>query len=74
MAEMTTGNKVKVFDAEGVERMVDPVDAREIVAAGGSFDGEEVPPIKAKAKQTHPAEAGKEEVQDDKAKSKPKSK
>ena len=60
--------KVKVYDAEGVERFVHPVDAREIVAAGGSLlpgqkdaKGEPlvIPEPKKKPKQEHPAEANK---------------
>ena len=53
---MPTGNKIRVFDAAGVERLVDPVDAREIIAAGGTSDAPP-PPLKEKVKQTHPAEA-----------------
>ena len=50
-------DKVKVFDATGVEREVHPVDAREIVAAGGSMAaGHVVPDTKRKEKVTHPAE------------------
>jgi len=60
-------DKVKVFDAEGVEREVFAVDAREIVAAGGSYDGPPVPPVKEKPKATHPAEA-KSKAKDEKAK------
>ncbi len=54
--EMVTTGKVKVFDHAGVERLVDAVDAREIIAAGGSSETP-VAPLKEKPKATHPAEA-----------------
>ena len=56
---MASNNKimwVDVIDAEGNAMKARPVDAREIVAAGGSYPGEAVPEKKQKVKEVHPAE------------------
>lgn len=56
---MASDNKilyVTVFDAEGNKMNVRPVDAREIVAAGGRYEGDKVPDKKQEVKQVHPAE------------------
>jgi hypothetical protein len=54
--EMVVPGKIKVFDHAGVERLVDPVDAREIIAHGGTTEAF-IAPLKEKAKAIHPAEA-----------------
>lgn len=55
---------VTVFDADGNECSVEPVDAREIVALGGSYapGAEPLPEPNAKQKVEHPAEKGKKKV------------
>ncbi len=60
------GNEpVKVIDATGIERTVMPCDAREIIAAGGSWpDGKAtVPDLKEKPKAKDPAAVIPEEAE-----------
>lgn len=54
--------RVKVFDAAGNEMLVTMVDAREIIAAGGSYDGV-IAEKKAPEAKPHPAEAKVEEAE-----------
>lgn len=60
--------KVVVWDPAGVERLVDPIDAKEIVAHGGSFTA----PVIDEKPEPSTSEATEETVSEPKAKCKAK--